>query len=124
MIPPKLGDRAVYRPRVPYGRQHELFCFVTRVINAEGGIVDLVAFPAAGEFLHINNVARMTEAVQIHCWEPHTAEPGADASDLLSIIGDLEARVAVLESKRSRGKQSDDAKTDAEKASGEPEKVG
>lgn len=79
----KIGDRAVYRPRVPYGRQSELFCFVTRVVDAEKGIVDLVAFPAGGEFQHINNVSPKGEVIQIHCWEPY--------------VGSLEARIADLE---------------------------
>jgi hypothetical protein len=66
----KLGDRAIYYPRVPYGRQSELFCFVTRIVDAEKGIVDLVTFPAAGEFQHINNVMPKGEGIHIHCWEP------------------------------------------------------
>lgn len=102
----KIGDRAVYRPRVPYGRQSELFCFVTRVIDAAKEVVDLVAFPAAGEFLHINNVARMSETVQIHCWEPHVSADG-DSADLFTMISELEARVAALENKRG-GRASDE----------------
>lgn len=96
----KIGDRAVYRPRVPYGRQSELFCFVTRVIDADKDVVDLVAFPAAGEFLHINNVARISDTVRIHCWEPHVSVDG-DSADLFTMISELEARVAALENKRA-----------------------
>lgn len=81
----KIGDRAVYRPRVPYGRQSELFCFVTRVVDAEKGIVDLVAFPAGGEFQHINSVSPRGEVIQIHCWEPY--------------VGSLEARISELEAR-------------------------
>lgn len=98
----KIGDRAVYRPRVPYGRQNELFCFVTRVADAERGIVDLVAFPSGGEFQHINNVAPKGETIQIHCWEPHVGS--GDNSELLSLIAELEARLTTLEAKRGPGR--------------------
>lgn len=66
----KIGDRAIYRPRVPYGRQSELFAFVTRVVDADRGVVDLIAFPANSELMHVSNVAPMGGLVQIHCWEP------------------------------------------------------
>jgi hypothetical protein len=93
---PKIGDRAIYRPRVPTGRQSELFCFVTRVVDAERGLVDLVAFPAGGEFMSLNNVPPKAEATQIHCWEPHSRFNG-DNSELLDLIAELEARVSALE---------------------------
>lgn len=69
----KLGLRCIYRPRVAYGRQSELFCFVIRIIKPEEGVVDLIAFPSNSEPVHYNNVARRSETVTIHCWEP--AEP-------------------------------------------------
>lgn len=81
----KIGDRVIYRPRVPYGRQSELFGFVTRVIDAESGVVDIIAFPAGGEFQSVNNVAQKSDQVQIHCWEPSAEH----------------ARIAMLESRLS-----------------------
>lgn len=66
----KLGDRAIWIPRVPYGRQHELLAFVTRVVDAENDIADLVVFPANGELLHINAAVRKRDGIHIHCWEP------------------------------------------------------
>lgn len=102
-MPVKLGDRAIYRPRVPYGRQSELFCFIVRIVDAEKDVVDLIAFPAGGEFQHINGVARKSETVHIHCWEPH-ASATANIEDLLNLIADLEGRIAVLEAKRSSGR--------------------
>ena len=104
MTEPKLGDRALYRPRVPYGRQSELFCFVTRVVDAEKGIVDLIAFPAGSEVTHINNVARRSETISIHCWEPHSSGQSGDSSDLLSLVAKLEERVATLEARRGPGR--------------------
>jgi hypothetical protein len=91
----KLGDRAIYYPRVPYGRQSELFCFVTRVADAEKGIVDLVTFPAAGEFQHINNVMPKGDGIQIHCWEPR--EEGGAAHDWTSTIEALQFEIHNLE---------------------------
>jgi hypothetical protein len=99
----KLGDRAIYYPRVPYGRQSELFCFVTRVADAEKGIVDLVTFPAAGEFQHINNVMPKGEGIQIHCWEPRE-EGCVDNSELLGRIEMLEARILAIESRPRPGR--------------------
>jgi hypothetical protein len=104
MTEPKLGDRAIYRPRVPYGRQSDLFCFITRIADAEQGTVDLIAFPAASEVTHINNVARRCETINIHCWEPHSGGATGDNSDLLSLIAELEERVATLEAKRGPGR--------------------
>lgn len=66
----KLGTACIYRPRVPYGRQSELFAFVTRVIDTEKGTVDLIAFPSHSELVHYNNVAPKGGLIQIHCWEP------------------------------------------------------
>lgn len=85
----KIGDRVIYRPRVPYGRQSELFGFVTRVIDAETGVVDIIAFPAGGEFQSVNNVAQKNDQVQIHCWEPH--------------VDPLETRIAELECQIANG---------------------
>jgi hypothetical protein len=96
----KLGDRAIYYPRVPYGRQSELFCFVTRVADADKGIVDLVTFPAAGEFQHINNVMPKGEGIQIHCWAPREEQDTApDNSELLGRIEILEFRLTAAESR-------------------------
>jgi hypothetical protein len=89
MNEPHLGQRCVYRPRVPYGRQSELFCFVTRIIDAANGTVDLIAFPANSEAMHVNNVARQSDAIAIHCWEA-IADEGAK-------IAALEDRIAALE---------------------------
>lgn len=104
----KIGDRAIYRPRVPYGRQSELFCFVTRIIDAEKGIVDLVAFPAGGEFQHINNVAPMSETARIHCWEPREVQ--GDNSELLARIVALEGRIAMIENRPRAGRPPNAAK--------------
>jgi hypothetical protein len=76
----KLGLPCVYRPRVPYGRQGELFAFVTRVVDADKGVVDLIAFPANSEAVHYNNIARRGDKIQVHCWEPVAAD-GASADD-------------------------------------------
>lgn len=84
----KIGDRAIYRPRVPYGRQSELFAFVTRVVDADRGVVDLIAFPANSELMHVSNVAPTGGLVQIHCWEPSAEDKR---------IEELEARIVDLE---------------------------
>lgn len=85
---PKIGDRAIYFPRVPYGRQSELFCFVTRVVDADRGVVDLIAFPANSEMMHVSNVSPKGGLVQIHCWEPSAEEKR---------IAELEERLAAIE---------------------------
>ncbi len=99
----KLGDRAIYFPRVPYGRQSELFCFITRIVDAEKGIVDIVTFPAAGEFQHINNVMPKGEGIQIHCWEPREEQVG-DTSELLAMIQMLDARLLTIENRPRAGR--------------------
>lgn len=98
-MPTSIGDRAIYRPRVPYGRQSELFGFIVRVVDAECDVVDLITFPAGGEFQHVNGVARKSDTVHIHCWEPHVSSTG-DTADVLALVLDLETRVAALEAKR------------------------
>lgn len=82
----KLGLPCVYRPRVPYGRQSELFCFVTRIIKEDAGLVDLIAFPANSEPCHYNNVARRSDTIQIHCWEPALEQAAVDDARLNAII--------------------------------------
>ena len=111
----KVGDRAIYRPRVPYGRQSELFCFIVRIVDADRDVVDLIAFPAGGEFQHVNGVARKSDAVHIHCWEPHASAAG-DAADLLKMVVDIEERVAALEAKRSRKAAGTDDAAASDKA--------
>lgn len=73
----RLGQHCIYRPRVPYGRQSELFCFITRIVREDEGVVDLIAFPANSEIMHINNVAQRSEAIGIHCWEAAEEKAGA-----------------------------------------------
>lgn len=108
----KLGDRAIYRPRVPYGRQSELFCFITRVIDADNDIVDLVAFPSGGEVQRVNNVAPKSETAMLHCWEPHD-----ETKRLMDEIDGLKHRLAALEEKRGPGRppNADRARDQAEK---------
>lgn len=110
----KIGDRVIHRPRVPYGRQHELFCFVTRVVDGEKGVVDLVAFPAASEIMHVSNVARKSDATSIHCWEPHPEEISEGDFDVQIItlqdqLADVQARLAKLEGKPSRAAKAEAA---------------
>lgn len=112
MITPKIGDRAVYLPRVPYGRQSELFCFITRVVDADRGIVDLVAFPAGGEFQHINNVSPKGDVIQIHCWVPRDGEmaqePSGELAGIVELlreqVSELTERLNTLEAKRGPGR--------------------
>lgn len=99
----KLGDRAIYYPRVPYGRQSELFCFVTRIVDADKGIIDIVTFPAAGEFQHINNVMPKGDGIHIHCWTPREEQSG-DNAELLARIGMLETRILAIETRPRPGR--------------------
>lgn len=82
----KLGLPCVYRPRVAYGRQSELFCFITRIVREDEGVVDLIAFPTNSEPVHYNNVGRRSDKIHIHCWEPALAEGSVDEARLNSII--------------------------------------
>lgn len=82
----KLGLPVLYRPRVPYGRQSELFAFVTRIVDAERGMVDLIAFPANSEVVHYNNILPKGDKIQIHCWEPVTSDGSVDESLILSLV--------------------------------------
>jgi hypothetical protein len=105
---------AVFFPRTPYGRQHELLALITRVIDAEKGVVDLVAFPVNSEALHLNNVIRQSETVRIHCWAPVASDGVASDEQIAALanrfavlegelamanaaIADLRSRVATLE---------------------------
>lgn len=93
----KLSMPIVYRPRVPYGRQNELFGFVTRVVDAEKGLADIVTFPAASETVHHNNIPQRSETIQVHCWEPAPDDPR---------IAALEERIAALEAQQPEGRKS------------------
>lgn len=77
----RIGQRCIYRPRVPYGRQSELFCFITRIVREDDGVVDLIAFPANSEIMHINNVAQRSETIGIHCWEAAEEKTGSGFDD-------------------------------------------
>ena len=95
----KLGLPVVYRPRVPYGRQHELFGFVTRVIDPVGGVVDVITFPTNSEPVHINSVAMRSENVNIHCWSPIVD----DEKEMLRMqVDDLTLRLNALEKRAGR----------------------
>jgi hypothetical protein len=103
----KLGLPIIYRPRVPYGRQSELFGFITRIIDAEKETVDLITFPANSESVHMSNIARASDTIQIHCWEPVMDDTRVAA---------LEARIETLETRlqgsdaqprRSRGSKAE-----------------
>lgn len=104
----KLMDRVIYLPRVPYGRQSELGAFVTRVIDVDRGVVDLVAFPSNSEPLQMSNVAPQGGNVQIHCWLP-TAEDARLAAHE-DRIGALEALITEPgEAKRGKSRKDDAA---------------
>jgi hypothetical protein len=60
-----LGLRCIYRPRVPCGRQGELFGFITRIIREDEGVVDLITFPANSKPVHFNSVARRSDAISL-----------------------------------------------------------
>ena len=95
----KLGLPIVYRPRVPYGRQHELFGFVTRIADAGTGVVDVITFPTNSEPVHHNNVAARSEKVQVHCWSPVVD----DEKEMLRMqVDDLTARLNALEKRVAR----------------------
>lgn len=94
---PHQGDRIVYKPRVPYGRQHELAGIVTRVIDAAAGVVDLMTFPTNSEVQHVNQVGKQSETVTIHCWS-FVEDPR---------LVDLEMRIVKLERLIGRGKKAD-----------------
>lgn len=100
---PRLGLRCVYYPRVPYGRQNKLFCFVSRVVDEDKGIADLIAFPTNSEPVHYNNVAAKSDTIHVHCWESAEAD-GGDTSALMDMIASLEERISQLEQKRGPGR--------------------
>lgn len=103
----KLMDRVIYLPRVPYGRQSELGAFVTRVIDADRGVVDLVAFPSNSEPLQMSSVAPQGGNVQIHCWLPHEE---TDLAELKERIVALEALITEPgEAKRGKSRKDDAA---------------
>jgi len=105
----KLGLPCVYRPRVAYGRQSELFCFITRIVKEDEGVVDLIAFPTNSEPVHYNNVGRRSDKIHIHCWEPALAEGSVDEGRLNSIIeastAPLAGEVAMLKATVEAAKQ-------------------
>ena len=82
----KLGLRVLYRPRVPYGRQSELFCFITRVVREDDGVVDLIGFPANSEPQHYNSVARRSDTISVHCWEPVEDEGAQKLDERISLL--------------------------------------
>lgn len=95
---PRLGMRCVYRPRVAHGRQSELFGFITRITDAEKETVDIIVFPSHSEAVHHNNVARASDTIKLHCWEPAEADEPSDVGPLMDMIAALEAKVAALSS--------------------------
>src|SRR5579859_1640365 len=105
----KLGLPCVYRPRVAYGRQSELFCFITRIVKPDEGVVDLIAFPTNSEPVHYNNVGRRSDNIYIHCWEPALAEGSVDEDRLNSIIAastePMAGEVAMLKATVEAAKQ-------------------
>jgi hypothetical protein len=105
----KLGLPCVYRPRVPYGRQSELFCFVTRIIDEGEGRVDLITFPANSEPVHYNNIPPRSETIQIHCWEPALEADSVDDARLNNIIAastaPLAGEIAILKATLESAKQ-------------------
>lgn len=101
----KLGLPVIYRPRVPYGRQGELFGFVTRVVRAEEGIVDIITFPSNSEPVHYNNIPPRSDAIQIHCWK--SAADSVDMSEVNALreaVDNLQKQVTAM-NKSSRKSQ-------------------
>jgi uncharacterized small protein (DUF1192 family) len=42
---------------------------ITRVVDAAKGVVDIITFPANSEPQHMNNVAKHSDLIAMHCWE-------------------------------------------------------
>jgi len=92
---PKLGLPIVFHSRVPNGRQREFFGFVTRVVDEKKETVDLIIFPAHSEYVHHHNIARKSNEVKVHCWEPIGAE-GSDLIDLARQVVDLSGKLGTM----------------------------
>jgi len=96
-----LGMPIIYRPRTPYGRQHELFGFVTRVIDADAERVDIITFPSNSEVIHYDNCAKRGDKIQVHCWEPTKAvgaiDPAMVEPIVAALVKPLTQRLAALE---------------------------
>jgi ABC-type transport system involved in cytochrome bd biosynthesis fused ATPase/permease subunit len=126
MNEPYLGMPCLFRPRTPYGRQPQLFAFVTRLLDAKEGIVDILAFPTNSEPLHCNNVRPQSETISVHCWE-RALEQNIDLAslraavnemqDMLLELDEVKERLAALETRLSNtGKQGASQKPPAPQA--------
>ena len=103
----KLGLPVIYRPRVPYGRQSELFAFVTRIIDADEGRVDLITFPANSEPVHYNNIPQKSEAIQIHCWEVAIDSQGSEELKALrEAIDNMQKQIVALTKGARKGQEA------------------
>ncbi|HYM32307.1 MAG TPA: hypothetical protein VEU47_13460 [Candidatus Cybelea sp.] len=112
----RLGLPVIYHPRVGYGRQHQLFGFITRIVSAETASVDIITFPTNSEAVHHNNVAARSDQVKIHCWEPadedkeslkgRLIELQAEIAALRSQVSDQLARIVMLEKRGAKAASS------------------